>query len=224
MGGYCECFPSFRYDDQANLDQRAAKGIVVSSSPSGAFREFKVYDNARQGRDWMSLVGPTQCAVFFKDFRTAVPLSRDGAAFDKMTDCTFLIFDQFEDARHFCEAQVKQYTSMCCEVYDSDGKAKPPLLVVVNSSLAEKDELSASWVRRRKIMAIGSFGCAIPLLVWDWTTGSYLILPTVVGINLIVLGLRLLYWNTARSDRSKEQARRLKNHLRREQESGGKSE
>jgi hypothetical protein len=39
-----------------------------------------------------------------------------------------------------------------------------------------------------------------------------------------VLGLRLLYWNTARSDRSKEQARRLKNHLRREQESDGKSE
>lgn len=41
-----------------------------------AFREFKVYDKTRQGRDWMSLVGPTQCAVFFKDFQTAAPLSR----------------------------------------------------------------------------------------------------------------------------------------------------
>lgn len=196
----------------------------MSSSQSGAFREFKVYDKTRQGRDWTSLVGPTQCAVFFKDFQTAAPLSRDGTALEKMTDCTFLVFDRFEDARRFCETQVKQHTSMCCEVFDSDGKAKAPLLVVVNPSLAEKDELSASSVRRRKLIAIAAFVCAIPLLVWDWATGSYLILPTVVGVNLIVLGLRLLYWNSAQSDRSQEQARRLKNHLRHEEESGGKSE
>ena len=196
----------------------------MSSSQSGAFREFKVYDKTRQGRDWTSLVGPTQCAVFFKDFQTATPLSRDGTKLNKMTDCTFLVFDRFEDARRFCESQVKQYTSMCCEVFDSDGKAKAPLLVVLNPSLAEKDELSASSVRRRTIIAIVSFVCAIPLFVWDWKTGSYLILPTVVGINLIVLGLRLLYWNTARSDRMREQAHRLENHLRREEESGRKSE
>ena len=196
----------------------------MGSYQPGAFREFKVNDKTRQGRDWMSLVGPTQCAVFFKDFQTAAPLSREGATFDKMTDCTFLVFDQFEDARRFCEAQVQQYTSMCCEVFDSDGKAKPPLLVVVNPSLAEKDELSGSRVRRCKIMAMASVVCAIPLLEWDWRTGSYLILPTVVAINLIFLGLRLLYWNTARGDRSKEQVRRLKDHLLREEESRGKLE
>lgn len=196
---------------------------MISCQP-GTFREFKVYDKTRQGRDWMSLVAPTQCAVFFKDFQTAGPLSRDGVAFDKMTDCTFLVFDRLEDARRFCEVQVKEHSSMCCEVFDFEGKAKPPLLVVVNPSVAEKDELSASWVRRRKIIAIVSFLGAIPLVVWDWRTGSYLIVPTVVGINLIVFGLRLLYWNTARSDRSQEQSHRLESHRRREAESGGKLE
>jgi len=190
----------------------------------GAFREFKVYDQARQGRDWMSLLAPTQCAVFFKDFQTATPLSRDGVAFDRTANCTFLVFDRLEDARHFCEAQVNQHPAMCCEVFDFEGRAKPPLLVVVHPSVAEKDELSATWVRRRKYIAMASFLCAIPLIVWDWRTGEYMILPTVVGVNLIVLGLRLLYWNTARSDNAPERQRRLESHRRREADSDGNLE
>jgi hypothetical protein len=194
---------------------------MISYQP-GASREFKVYDKTRHGQDWMSLLTPTQCAVFFKDFQTAAPLSPDGVAFDRMTDCTFLVFDRLEDAQRFCETQVREHPSMCCEVFDFEGKAKPPLLVVVNPSVAEKNELSASWVRRRKIIAIAAFLGAIPLLVWDWRTGSYLIVPTVVGINLIVFGLRLLYWNSARSDRSQEQSHRLESHRRREANRAGK--
>ena len=192
--------------------------MVASSRPSEVFREFKVYDHARQGRDWMSLLAPTQCAVFFKNFQTAAPLSRDAVPFHKMTDCSFLVFDRLADARAFCEAQVQRHPSMCCEIFDVEGRAKPPLLVVLHPSVAEKHELSASWVKWRRIIAIASFVCAIPLLVWDWKTGSYLVLPTVVAINLIFLGLRFLYWNTARTDRSQEQALRLESHLRREQQ------
>jgi hypothetical protein len=191
---------------------------------AGPFREFKVHDQARQGRDWMSLLTPTQCAVFFKDFQTATPVSRDGVAFDRMTNCTFLVFDRLEDARRFCEEQVNQHPAMCCEVFDFEGRAKPPLLVVVHPSVAEKDELSATWVRRRKYIAMASFLCAIPLIVWDWRTGEYMVLPTVVGVNLIVLGLRLLYWNTARSDNAPERQRRLESHRRREAESDGNLE
>jgi hypothetical protein len=196
----------------------------VSPSEPALFRECKVYDQTRQGRDWMSLVGPTQCAVFFKDFRTDAPLSPEGVPFDRMTDCTFLVFDRVDEARRFCEAQVQRHHSMCCEVFDCAGKANPPLLVVVHPKVAETDELSASWVRRRKIIAIVAFVCAVPLLVWDWRTGSYLILPTVVAINLIVLGLRFLYWNSVRTDRSKERAKRLENHMRREEHSDRYSE
>jgi hypothetical protein len=172
----------------------------------------------------MSLLTPTQCAVFFKDFQTAAPLSRDGVAFDRMTNCTFLVFDRLEDARRFCELQVAKHPSLCCEIFDFEGRAKPPLLVVVHPSVAEKDELSTTWVRRRKYIAITSFLCAIPLIVWDWRTGEYLILPTVVGVNLILLGLRLLYWNTARSDNAPERLRRLESHRQREAESDGKSD
>jgi hypothetical protein len=194
-----------------------AIGISMSSSEPRQLRECKVYDKTRPSPDWMSLVGTTQCAVFFKDVQTAAALSHEGVAFDRMMDCTFLLFDRLDDARRFCEAQTKEHPWMCCEIFDWEGRAKPPLLVVIDPSVAQKDELSASWVRRRAILAIVLFVCAIPLFVWDWKSEGSLILPTVVGMNMIFLGLRFLYWNTARNERAREQGRRREEHLRREE-------
>ena len=136
-------------------------------SHSSGFREFKVYDKARASPDWTSIVSPTQCAVFFKDFETAAPLSPDG----------------------------------------------------VHPSMAEKDELSLTWLRRRRVMAILCFLAAVPLFVWDSRAEWALILPSVIAFNLIFFGLRLLYWNTARGSRDWEHARHLEDHLRREKDS-----
>jgi hypothetical protein len=91
--------------------------------------------------------------------------------------------------------------------------------VVVDPSVAEQDELSGSGVRGRTIVAIILFVCAIPLFVWDWKSDSSLNLPTVVAINMMAAGLRLLYWNTARSERAREQARRFEGHLKCERSS-----
>jgi hypothetical protein len=191
---------------------------VIPSHSSG-FREFKVYDKARASPDWTSIVSPTECAVFFKDFETAAPLSPDGAPISGMTDCTFLVFERLDEARHFCETRVAQHPSMCCEIFDSEGKAKPPLLTIVHPSMAEKDELSSTWLRRRKVMAILCFLVAVPLFVWDSRAEWALILPSVIAINLIVFGLRLLYWNTARGSRDREHVHRLEDHLRRKKDS-----
>jgi hypothetical protein len=188
---------------------------VIPSHSSG-FREFKVYDKARASPDWTSIVSPTQCAVFFKDFETAAPLSPDGAPISRMTDCTFLVFDRLDEARRFCGTRVAQYLSMCCEIFGSEGKAKPPLLTIVYPSMAEKDELSLTWLRRRKVMAILCFLAAVPLFVWDSRAEWASILPSVIAFNLIFFGLRLLYWNTARGSRDREHARHLEDHLRRE--------
>jgi len=61
-------------------------------------------------------------------------------------------------------------------------------------------------------------------LFWDWHEEGYLILPTIIGINLVSFALRLLYWNTARKDLDREQEQRLQEHLRREQEEAQKSD
>ena len=187
----------------------------------GTFREFKVYDKTRQPADWTSLVGPTQCAAFLKDVKTANPLATDGSEIAHLRDCRFLLFDHLEEARAFCEAQVQRYPFMCCEIFDAEGKAKAPLLIIMHPTAARKDELSATWVKRRKVIAIASLVAAGGLFVADWRSEYELLWPSLLAVNLIPFGLRLLYWNTASAERRRTQAKRLEEHLQREKEAHG---
>ena len=182
-------------------------------------REIKVHDRSRHPRDWNELLAPSDCAVFFSRHDTEAPLSPEGAPVARIRDLTFLLFERFEDARKFCEARVLEFPNMCCKIYDSKGLAQPPLLTVVHPSVAEKDELSPSSVRVRKIAAAVLFAGSLPLIWWDWHAGSVLILPTVIGINMIVIGLRLLQWNLGRQIRMDEQEKRIAAHLAIEKES-----
>jgi hypothetical protein len=194
----------------------------VAPIQQGAFGEFKVYHETREPADWTSLVGPTQCAVFLKDVKTANPLGTDGKEIDHIRDCRFLIFDHLEEARAFCEAQVQRYPYMCCDIFDSDGKAKPPMLVILHPNAARKDELSPTWVKRRKIAAIAALVAAPALFIADWRSEYELLWPSIVAVNLFPLGLRLLYWNTASAERRQRQAKRIEEHLQREKQPQGK--
>jgi hypothetical protein len=193
----------------------------VAPIQEGVLRVFKVYDDTRRPSDWTSLVGPTQCAVFLKDVQTANPLATDGSEINHLRDCTFLRFNRLADARAFCEAQVQRYPIMCCEIFDSDGKAKPPMLVIMHPNAARKDELSPAWVKRRKIAAIVSLLAAPALFIADWRSEYEMLWPSIVAVNLFLLGLRLLYWNTASSERRKRQANRIEEHLQREKQPQG---
>ena len=192
--------------------------LSVPLPQPGAFQECKLYDDTRRPPDWTTLVGPTQCAVFLKDVRTANPLATDGSEINRLRDCTFLRFDRLQDARAFCEAQVQLHPLMCCDIFDSDGKAKPPMLVIMHPNSAQKDELSPAWVKRRKIAAIASLVAAPALFIADWRSEYELLWPSIAAVNLFLLGLRLLYWNTASSERRKRQAKRIEEHLQREKQ------
>src|SRR5215469_15128441 len=163
-------------------------------------REIKVYDESRHPRNWHELLAPWQCAVFFSRINSVEPLSPQGTAVS-LRDCTFLLFDKLDDARQYCEAKVQECPHMRCEIFDSKGMAKAALLTISHPSVAAKDDVSLSSVRKRGIVAVVLFIAALPLIWWDWHAGSGLILPTVLGINMIFAGLRLLQWNTARQHR-----------------------
>jgi hypothetical protein len=191
--------------------------MLVHEESSGG-REVKVYDPARQPRNWNELLARSQCAVFFKRIDSEAPLSPSGATVARFRDCTFLLFDSLEEARRVCEAKVRDYPFMRCEIFDWRGKAQPPLLTIVHPDIAQKDELSAQSVRRRKILAIFLFIAAVPLFVLDHRSGGFLVLPTFLGLTMILAGLRLLYWNTARRQRLKEEEQGVRAHLEREQQ------
>jgi len=188
----------------------------VASIESGTYREFKVYDDTRHPPEWTSLVGPAQCAVFLKDVKTANPLALDGREIEHNRDCAFFLFDRLDDARKFCAAQVEHFPFMCCDIFDADGKAKPPMLVIMHPDAAKMDELSPSSVKWRKNVAIGSLVASAGLFAADWRSEFELTWPSILAVNLFLLGLRFLYWNTASSERRRTQAKRVAEHLRRE--------
>jgi hypothetical protein len=190
---------------------------MVISSEESTGREIKVYDDVRQPREWTALLKPSQCAVFFKRINSETPLLPNGSV-ARFRDSTFLLFDSIEAARQLCEARVREYPHMCCEIFDCKGKARAPLLTIVHPSIAEKDELSAESVRTRKIAAIVLFIAAVPLFWLDQRSGGLLVLPTFLALTIIVIGLRLLHWNMARGEGLKAREQRMRSHLQREQE------
>jgi len=107
---------------------------------------------------------------------------------------------------------------MRCEVFGCRGKAQPPLLTILHPDVAQKDELSAQSVRRRQILAILLFITALPLFLLDRRYGGGLVLPTFLGLTMILAGLRLMYWNTARRQRLNDEEQNVRAHLEREQQ------
>ena len=73
-------------------------------------------------------------------------------------------------------------------------------------------------MKRPKVVAIASLVAAVVLFVGDWRSEYELLWPSLLAVNLLPLGLRLLYWNTASAERSRTQAKRLEEHLQRERE------
>ena len=165
--------------------------MLVSEQGSRG-REVKVYDEARQPQNWNALLTPSQCAVFFKRIDSEAPLLPSGASVARFRDCTFLLFDSLEEARRLCEAKVRDYPHMRCEIFDWRGKAQPPLLTIVHPGVAEKGELSAGSVRKRKILAILLFIGALPLFLFDTRSEGVLVFPTFLAISMILAVLRIL--------------------------------
>jgi len=111
---------------------------------------------------------------------------------------------------------VRDFPYMWCETFDRRGKAQPLPETFVDPDIARKDELSAQSVRKRKILATLRFVALLPLFWSDSRSGGYLVLLTVLGLTMILAGLRLLYWITARKLRLQEGEQGVRAHLARE--------
>ena len=179
--------------------------------------EIRLFDPRRQPRDWTDLIGPNQCAVFFKHRETSLALTPDGNPYRDPVATTCVLFDRIDDARRFCEAKVKLLPNLRCEIYDSEGLVHPPLLVVIHPDHQHKEESGSFWSRRRRVIALALFLAAPPLIWIDMRRNNTLILPTFLAFNFILAGLRFLYWDFGIKHREQEREKRLAAHRAREQ-------
>ena len=174
-----------------------------SNSPEEIMRRIAIYDPDRVPRHWPELLGPGQFAVFLFDMYSN-PLHDDFALESECSVPCCYIFDRLQEAKEYCEALVERREDVRCQVYDRRGKAAPPLYTIVN----KRHEHRVGSKRTARYLMLGGVVSVVvtpPLFWYDSTTGWAAIWPTVLGINVVLMGARLLHWGYC----SLEELRRL---------------
>jgi hypothetical protein len=178
-------------------------------------REVALYDPNRKPRSWMEVIQPTQYAVFVRDVETGAELTSDGHQLEPRTTRSCLIFDSLEEAEQYCSRQIEIIPELRCDVFDSHGRANPPIATFVNrryESKLESEEKASRMMRWAGVLISSS----VPLFWHTWKTRGEGWIAAFFGVQLVVIGLRLLLWGCSmkeelRSSRRKADLRRKQN-------------
>jgi hypothetical protein len=150
-------------------------------------QQLKLYDPARKPADWTGLLHAGQFAAFHSDVATDIERSADGHYLQPGEDSTCMVFDSLAEAETYCETKVEEIPNLRCDIYDHTGKSKPPLLTYVN-----KIHLKAGSTRAKWGWALVAASLPFFWIAHHW--GNTLVIPMVIGVNLVLAGLRLVYW------------------------------
>ena len=112
--------------------------------------EIRLYDRKREPPEWTGMVLGTQCVVFLSDVNTSEPLSREGKPFASVGEATCVVFERLDHAQRFCESTVNEQPNVSCEVFDGQGRAHPPMLVVIHPSQQRLDDPGGRVVRAQE--------------------------------------------------------------------------
>jgi len=172
--------------------------------------EIRLFDPRRNPRDWTDLIRSTECAVFLKDRMTSASVTPEGRPYADPAEIACIVFKCLDAAQRFCEAKVQALPHLRCEIYDAQGLAHPPLLVVIHPDHQRDEDSSFRWSQRRKLIAGGFLMASAPLFWIGWRKSSDLAI--FLAINCIFVALRLAYWDFGVKHRERERRRRLEEH------------
>lgn len=128
-----------------------------------------------------------------------VPCDLEGAPFADPNAGTCALFDSIADARACCDAAVHRYPVVRYDLFDSDGRTKPPLLTILHPDRASTTETAPLQMRRRRTIAWALIVIGAPLIGYAYVEYDEhdIMLPAFFGINMILVGARLLWMNLA---------------------------
>ena len=151
-----------------------------------------IYDPKRVPRNWVELLHSGQFAVFLRGDFTSVELAHQGTlvADDAAQSC--FIFDNLADAKQFCLEVVERADQVQCEIYDERGMAIEPLFTIVNKRQQHRIG-TRKTVRSLVLGGVFSMALSVPLFWFDWLSSGARMWPTIFGVNILFLGVRLLH-------------------------------
>jgi len=136
----------------------------------------------------------------------------DGRPFAAPPDVTCAIAGSIEDARAFCEAAVQRHPAIRYDVFDAGGRVRPPLLTILHAGRAAALEHSPREMRKRQVIAWALIVMGIPLMAFAYVEIGErdIILPAFFGINMVIIGGRLLWMNLALRETERVREERLR--------------
>jgi hypothetical protein len=169
-------------------------------------QEIAVYDRKRKPSSWMELIRPTQYAVFFSDAKSGAEMSSSGQHLDLGDERRCAIFDSLEEAEKFCRQKVEQIPKLRCDLFDSHGRANPPVATFVNPLHQNRLDSPA---KAQRMMRWGLVGVAasLPLFGLAWESKGEWWLAAFFGLQLAFFGLRLLHWGYGMKEELRIRAR-----------------
>jgi hypothetical protein len=160
---------------------------------------LRLHDPGRRPANWTGIIRPGQFAAIAKDMASGLPCDAGGRPFDDPAAATCVVFDRFDEARAFCETAVTTHESVRFEVFDSQGRSNSPLLTVMHPSRSVTQDAHPRVLRKRRIIAwcLVASGVALLFLSYWLYEAGHAIFPGFIGLNLILAGGRLLWYNLA---------------------------
>ena len=163
-------------------------------------RTVKVHDPERRG-SWLDELVPGEYLVYLRDAETGAERNAEGKPLAPGESRLCLVFPNLEEAKQFCEQKVAEVPRLRCDIYDEKGAARPPLL-----KYGDRE-----WNPKPRTLLLLAGGCtlaSLPLFWLDWRRGGAVILPTVIGINLVAAAMRFLFWGFGAQDQQRERLKR----------------
>jgi hypothetical protein len=174
-------------------------------------QELRLDDPARRPRSYMDLIRDGQCVVFARDVDSGRPCDGRGQPFADPDAGTCLVFDAVAEARAFCDAAVLQSPSTRFDVFDAGGRTRPPVLTVLHPSRLASLDSAPVGMRRRRVIAWALIVGGVPMIAYAYFFGHDvdMILPAFIGINMILAGGRLLWFNLGVRETERDRQERL---------------
>lgn len=172
---------------------------------------LRLYDPDRRPPSWTEIVRPGQFVAFSKHIDSGGPCDAAGRPFPSTDEIACLTFDRLEAARGFCEERVLGAPSVRFDIFDSAGRTNPPILTIVHPSRVATLDGNPRGMRIRKHAAIALAIGALALFWFDyWMSAGLMILPTILGINMIFIAARLIQLNASHAHAERQRLERLK--------------
>ncbi len=170
----------------------------------------RVVDPSRQPPNWTDIIRAGQFVAFSKNIDSGVPCDAAGLPFESSDSLTCVIFDSLAEADAFCTESVQRVPGLRFDVFDSAGRTQPALLTVVHPSRVATLDGNPRSARINAWASIVLVGAA-PILFWVdwWKYDGRLILPTILGINMLIIAARLMQLNFAHAAAARARRERL---------------